>query len=673
MAEPNTKAQNLRIQLQQCNGFEGDEIAKAREQALNYYFQRVRGDEQVGRSDVVSGDVSAMVEATAAQMVESFSSDKIVEFDPMDADDEDQAQLESDAVQWYVMGRENGFLEIVSAIKETLLLRNGVIMVDAEEKTTRRVKNFRNVEVEAYAELRAQPDVVADKYDSKTGQLQLTFERTAMDFKMQSISLENFLYHNQWHKQTLEGIPVCAVRHITTRAELVSLGISAVKANKLTAHRSELQTESTARNPRTTQPANKPFDDTQELVEWYDIYIRQQAKGGIDELRRVRFSYRDSEILSDDPAPFVKLATGVAILNPHRLTGISLYDKLKQSQDFRTQLRRALADNVNATTKNRTAGLDGVVNEDDITDGRVNNHVRIKNTVQDVRQALMAFSIPDTSANILAALESSGRERGEMGGAALDLQSAQLQIGGDRMGSQGLDRAYSVAEQLSAFMLKLLAATLIRSVFLLAHNVLREYFDQELPFKRKGKWTYTKPSQWPERVNATIKPGMSPGERTRRSNAMAEVINSQMMLADKGMDEVLVNIKGFHRAMMDWARLNDIQNPEQYYVDPDSPESQTAMQNKNKAAAEAKNQKAALMQQAFGLEQLRTAFQKYVQDSDLQFKYFDSILGSEVDEAKIAGDAALQLIKGRNNGSQEASGAIEPESTAAGDTSAAES
>ena len=225
MPDPSTKAQRLKTQLQQCHGFDGDEIIKAREDALKYYFQRQRGDEAVGRSDVVSGDVSAMVEATLAQMMEAFSSDRICDFDPLDADDEDQAQLESEAVQWFVMGKENGFLELLGAIKEALLLRNGVIMIEAEDKTTRRVKRLGNVEVEAYAELAAQEGVVSDRYDSESKELHLTIEKTTRNFVMQSISLENFLYFAEWHMPTLEGIPVCAVRHVDTRSELHALGM----------------------------------------------------------------------------------------------------------------------------------------------------------------------------------------------------------------------------------------------------------------------------------------------------------------------------------------------------------------------------------------------------------------------------------------------------------------
>ena len=675
----NELAANLKTQLLHASGFDGDELSKEREQALNYYFQRARGDEIEGRAQVVSGDVSAMVEATVAAMMESLSSDRICDFDPLDADDEDQAQLESEAVQYFVMGRENGFLELTMAIKEALLLRNAVVKIEAVDKNERTTQRLGNVEPEALAELIGNDNVVAHEYDEDTRELSVTTKQTTRDFVMTSESLENFVYHGAWQRPTLQGIPMCALRHLDTRAELVALGFDKTKVAGLTEHVYPTKVEATARDPKQVATTANAIDASQELIEWYEVYIRMQAADGADEQRRICMHYVDAVILENIAVSRVRLAAGTCILNAHRFTGISLYDKLKQNQDIRTGLRRALLDNVTATNKSRLAGLDGVVNVDDISDGRVNNMVRVKNVVADIRSAIMPIITQDTSQNILLNLESTARERSEMGGAALDMQSAQMQIGGDRMGSQGLDRAYSVAEQLSAAMMKTIAATLIRDVFLLAHATLREFFDGELPIKRNGKWTHIKPSAWPERRNVTVKPGMSAGERTRRANALGQVIDAQMMLADKGMDEVLVDLDSFNRAVMDWARLMEVQNPEQYFVDPQSPQAQAALQKKADQRASEATQRRTLMQNAFGLEQLRIALGKYDGDADRMLAYFTAVLDSEVEEAKIVGSATTELVKqqkegtarsGNNNGAAAGSSGtpVADEPAAAGNT-----
>jgi hypothetical protein len=108
---------------------------------------------------------------------------------------------------------------------------------------------------------------------------------------------------------------------------------------------------------------------------------------------------------------------------------------------------------------------------------------------------------------------------------------------------------------------------------------------------------------------------------------------------------VLVNLDSFNRALLDWARLSEVQNPEQYFLDPQSEQSQAALQNKQKQAQQQQRDKAMLMQLAFGLEQLRTAFEKYRTDAELQFKYFAELLNAEVKEAEIVGRAAADLVK----------------------------
>ncbi len=648
----------IRTEIQACAGFDSDVFSRDRERAMNRYFMRPQGDEKKGRAHVVSGDVSAMVEATLAQMMEAFTQpgNRLCDFDPLDADDEDQAQLESDAVHYYVMGRENGALELMCAVKEALLLRNGVVKVDAVDKTKKETRRLGSVEPDAIPALVNGPDVTDYDYDPETGELHVTTQKTTREFELYSVSLENFVYFQDWHKHTLQGIPVCAERHVTTRGELMRCGYDKEKVNALSQYRHPLRSETMSRDPQGRTYMSKGIDHSTQLVEYYEVYAEIDSGDGIPELRRIILHVIDGKILANDPVSRVRLAAGTCILNPHRFTGVSLDDKLAMNQQTRTGLRRALMDNVNAVNKARLAALEGAVYLDDIASPRVNNTVRVKDVVQDVRQAVMPVVTQDSSANILANLESTARERSEMGGAALDLQTANMQIGGDGMGSQGLDRAYSVAESLSAGMMKTIAATLIRDVYLLAHATLREFFDEPLRIKRNGKWQEVIPAKWPVRESVTIKPGMSPGERARRADAMAEVVNSQMMLAERGMDEVSVDLYTFNRALLDYARLKEVQNPEQYYIDPDSDQAQAALRRKQALAQKLEMDKKALMQDAVGLEKMRTALAKYQGDADREVDVYKAVLSSEVEEAKIVGSATADLIKTQREGNERTNG-----------------
>ena len=84
-------AGKIKTQLLNCVGFDGDELQKARDEAYKYYFQRARGDEIAGRSSIVTGDLSSMVEGNLAQMTAPLSEKRIAEYCAYDGIDEEQA------------------------------------------------------------------------------------------------------------------------------------------------------------------------------------------------------------------------------------------------------------------------------------------------------------------------------------------------------------------------------------------------------------------------------------------------------------------------------------------------------------------------------------------------------------------------------------------------------
>jgi hypothetical protein len=645
----------IKTHMQGCAGWSSDGIQSARTDALNYYLQRKRGDEVTGRSTVVSGDVSASVEANLAQMLDAYTTDNIAEFDPLGPEDEDAAQLETDAVIHFLMKVQNGFTELAAATKDALLSRNGIVKVWVEPDKRTITRTFDNVAPEAVEPTAENAGAQVVSYDRSTGVLVTRQEITGKRFRAEAVAPENFYYPVDAESFDVQRIAFCCERHVDSRSDLLAMGFKRTKVDQLkpfggsTASRPDAN----ARDPGGMVTTPPQFQDASlDRIEWFEAYMLLDNDGdGIAERRRVAFSHASDVVLENEPVALVPYAMGVVLIMPHRITGISQYDKLRHVQDEHTGLKRARYDNVNTVTKNRLAYLDGQVNVDDVGDGRPNGAIRVRSDagVADVRQAVMPFVVPDNTANILQNIEALKRERTELGGAALELATGQLQIGGDRMGSQGLDRAYSVMEQLAALMTKTFASTLLRSLFLLSHATLREHFTEPVNIKRNGKWFSPIPAKWPARERVTIKVGMSPNERARKANALMTILNSQIQLAGQGMDEVLVNVIGFYRTLMDWARVSDVQNPEQYFIDPESPKAKQAFEVKAQAAQRAQMKREALMTQAVGIEQVRAAIDKYKSDQETQFKYWEATLDAEIEEAKLAGAATVDLLKSKRD------------------------
>lgn len=636
----------LKQMLSQCIGFDGDELADSRKQSYDYYFQRSRGDEVVGRSSIVTGDLSAMVEGNLALMVEPLLDKRIAEFCSYDELDEEQANLESDCVQVMLFKRQNGFIELTTAIKDALQVRNAIVKVYVDKRTHKKNIRRENVDIDALSELThnlgvGETDV--HSYDPATKKLSATVTKTTRKFRVESLAPENFLYPKDWHRQDLEDIPFCAERHVEPRSTLIERGFDKAKVQQLKRWNNPFQAASDARLPRSVSPNSMPIDRSQELVEWYESYLKMDDGDGASELHRICFS--DQFILEDEPADLVCYSTGIAIINPHTHMGISLFDKLKWVQDSTTALTRGLMDNLNATNKNRTAHLAGVVDDSALTDGRVNGSIPVDPAqVQDVRAAITAFAVPDTSANILANLDHFRNVRSESGGAALDLATGQMQLN-DRVGSQGLDRAYSVMESLALFMTRVIANTLVRSMYLVAHETLRTQWKEPILFKRGNEWVRTNPAEWKVRDSVEVNLGKSLNDRARESAVLSQLLDRMAFLAANGMEEILVDVNTYHAALNAWLRVNDIENPGKFSIDPRTPKAIQAMQRKAQAQQMQAQKQDALLQQSIALEQVRTALQKYTVDVDTQFKYYAEVLKAQIEEAKITAQAIVDLRK----------------------------
>ncbi len=660
-------AQRLKQLLVNCIGYEGDELANSRKMSYDYYFQRKRGDEVEGRSEIVSGDLSSMVEGNLSQMVEPLLAKRIAEFCPYAQEDEEQAQLESDCVHEMLFKRQNGFIEVTSAIKDAMLLRNAVVKVFVDERTFTSQVQRENVDPivveKVLEEIGKSAKVDVHAFDPETGKLSATVTKVTRKFCVESIAPENFLFPKNWHRQDLEGIPACFERHVEPRSSLIERGFPRDKVAKLRRFNNPYQAASDARLPRNVTPHSLPLDKSQELVEWYEGYVKMDDGTGASELRRICFSSTPAIILEDEPADLVCYATGVIIINPHTFMGISLFDKLKSVQDTNTALNRGLLDNLNATSKNRLAALDGVVEEADLTDGRVNGAVRVKpGLVNDVRAAVAALAVPDTSGNILLNIEHMRRVRSEMGGASLDMATGQMQLN-DRLGSQGLDRAYSVMEALAAFMTRVVAHTLIRQMYLVAHETLRTQWSGVVTFKRGKNWLQQEPSKWQVREAVTINMGASPAERTRIAAVLDALMHKMAELAAAGMEDVLVDVVGFYNCIVQWLRVNDIDIPEQYVIDPRSPQGTKALRDRAQSRQAAQQKQDAMVTQAIALEQLRVAFEKYRTDAELQFKYYDAVLSAQIEEAKLSTDAVVKITQARDSARAAMNGAKRNDST----------
>ena len=113
----------IRQEISVALGSDQDDLTGNRAEALDYYYGRRPGNASEGRSSAISNDVADMVEALLAQIMPTFTGDEVATFEAESPDDEQQAQVETDLVNYQIMERCDGYQVFYASVKNALLLR----------------------------------------------------------------------------------------------------------------------------------------------------------------------------------------------------------------------------------------------------------------------------------------------------------------------------------------------------------------------------------------------------------------------------------------------------------------------------------------------------------------------------------------------------------------------
>jgi hypothetical protein len=136
---------------------------------------------------------------------------------------------------------------------------------------------------------------------------------------------------------------------------------------------------------------------------------------------------------------------------------------------------------------------------------------------------------------------------------------------------------------------------------------------------------------------------MSPGARGHLQNALAQTMQLQATAMQAGLAGVLASPTTVYRVAIDWLRMAGVANPERLWIDPDSEAAKKAQEASQKAAQEQQQMQMQLVQAQLELERLKIRQQDKEAAGKLAHDYYDTDTRREIEEAKLAGNAVVQL------------------------------
>jgi len=641
------------------------EIASDRADALDRYLGKPYGDEQSGRSQVVSRDVSDVVEGVVANVLKPFvAGDQVVTFTPKGPEDEGAAKQESDYIQHIAMERNNGFLVLNSAVKDALLLRNGYVRVSWRTRDDVLSEKYEGLTDDELAILLQDPEVepvAHSEYPDPIAPLQpngmpggmlhdVSLRRKApVSFAhIEPVPPDELMVSGRHHEPSLQDVDFVQHRKRLTLSEVRQMGYKVPDDISDDDRGETIEEFARIRFSEIDSQDDDPTNDpARRLVLFKETWIRIDADGdGVAELRRC--CHIGQNLLANEEADYVPLATFSGVVMPHQHLGISVYDLISDIARIKTTLLRQFLDNKYLTNAARTAVNVNNVNVDDLLTSRPGGVVRVDG---DPGASVIPLMVPDTGPSALQGIEYMDTIRENRTGYT---KAAE----GLKSGSLATDTATEYMQQINQSQMRLemiartIAETGVRDLFRLLHTITLKHSTRAEKIKLRNEWVQVDPRGWVKRHDMTVSVGLGTTSQQTQMQSLMLIGQAQ----EKAMGLGLATPDNVYNLLSKLATSAGFKNPDEFFTKPQGPppehkdpivqaeevKAQASLQGKQmelQGKGAENEQKAALeerkMQQELMLERERMAM-------EFEFKKWEAQLKYEADQRKALLDAEVQ-------------------------------
>lgn len=570
-------------EIEDAISFIDHDIGPLRAGAVARYFGRLYGDEEDGRSQVVSRDVHDTINAILPSLMRVFfGSENVVEFAPESEEDVPLAEQATDYVNYIVTVDNDGFEVFLAAIKNALREKVGFIKWWWDDSFTVQTKKYTGLDEMALTQLleELQSSVEAEIVETSEGEeglnVTLRLKKRQDRCRIAAVPPDELIIGRRM--RTLDDEGYVGHRCEKRVSELVAMGYDRDMLLEASTDGSEMDTSG---ERRARDEFRDPFggissDDSSRLVLYVESYINVDVDGdGIAELRRICTVGPGFKIVANDPIderPFADLQCDP---EPHAFFGESIADKVVDVQKVKTRVLRASLDSLAQSVFPRT-----VV-------GRGGNMEDAMNTEVG---AILRADGDASSAYFFAAAPFVGREAFPMLTYMDELREnrtgmSKVSMGLDAEALQGTTATAANAQfSRSQERIELIARVMASGVRRLFRGLLKltvENQRQARMVKLRNSWTQVDPRAW--RVNMDVVPnvGLGGGTNAEKAALLRLIAEKQeQIMVTAGPDNPLVTPKQLFNTYAKLIETGGFKDPSLFFTDPDGEEAQARMAEK---------------------------------------------------------------------------------------------
>lgn len=573
----------LRNEEEKASQYTHGELANEREDAYREYLRKPYGNEEDGRSGVVSSDVMDAIEGMLPDILDVFvASDKAVQFDAQGEEDVEAAEQATNACNYVFYRQNNGFLLLYTAVKDALLLKTGGVKWAWEEKRTPIFTTYKGVTADQITqymlehpdtEILEQEEREEQAQDPMTGQpiMQLVYDVKTKTIEQKgkvalySIPPEELIVSADHNSILLDN---CAyVAHVCKRrlTDIVEMGFD-VSVEDIKAAADDVQTVD--RRFRKFENGTYTEDqrpDDEMLDGWFkEEYILFDMDGdGIAERLRV---YRLGEIILDvQEVSHVQIAAWTPYILTHQFEGLSVRDLVTDIQKMKTEIWRQSLDNLYATNNQQKAVLtdsngNPQANIDDLLNPRPGGILR-----EYVQGAIRPLDQKWMGAQIIPMIEFLDQNKENRTG--FTRYSQGLDSDALNQTARGVSLIMNASQKRMKLMARVMAECLVAPMFRGIFKTLTDYCMEKLSFRLNGKFVQYDPQEWRDGYDMVINVGLGTGDKEQNMLAFQQIAMTQEKMIAAGMTDIVTKTN-IHALAARMAENAGFKNTSEFFTKP---------------------------------------------------------------------------------------------------------
>lgn len=645
-------------------GINDAQLSAERAEAVDYYLGEPFGNEQEGRSQVVSYDVQDTIESALPQLLKVFvSGDEVVKFEPKNPEDIDAANQETDYINHVVMEKNNGFEIMYTWFKDALLSKNGYVKAYYEETDDVSEEMYEGItdaqlamladddaveilEHSAYPDpsvtpmpitppMMTPPDVEQDNGDVtiEVESSQAFAQPMLHDVKIQitetmgKICIKNVSPESMMVSVDANGTNLNTARFVQHR-ELMhpsdvaeQFDVDEDEIHEIMAENDEFELESNARDIYSEQ-YDRAVDTTEVLVR--DTYLKINGK-------HERFVVVGNRIIyHDESCENIPFACITPMIMPHRHIGRSYTDLTKDIQLIKSTLIRGQLDNMYLANNGRYAISDRV-NLDDMLTSRPGGVVRVQGEPNSAILPMQHAPFPPTSFTMVEYMDSMKEKRTGVTAYNQGLDADSL-----NKTATGVQQIMSAAQQRLELVARTFAETGVKDLFLLVHRLVRQNVTKPDIVRIRNQWVNIDPREWKNRVDLSISVGLGSGNKDQQLMHLNAILQMQKEALQVG----LTSPEKIYNALSKLTQNAGFKDPEEFWIDPS---------NNPQPQQQQPSPQDALIQGQLAIEQQKAQADMQLEaqknQADMEQEQLRSQNDIIIEREKIAAQAELERFK----------------------------